>query len=71
MTVIVQDDHLTAGAWAACGYINASKFEIFSISKRHAIHCSKYFKGKFNEMFAFITNVKLVVIRFYDRFSVG
>ena len=37
MTVIVQDDHLTAGAWAACGYINASKFEIFSISKKHTI----------------------------------
>ena len=22
MTVIVQDDHLTAGAWAACGFIS-------------------------------------------------
>ena len=42
VTVIVQDDHLTAGTWAACGYINAFKFEIFSISKKHTIHCSKY-----------------------------
>ena len=25
MTVIVQDDHLTAGAWAACGYSNVFK----------------------------------------------
>ena len=37
MTVIVQDDHLSAGAWAACGYINAFKFEILSISKKHTI----------------------------------
>ena len=25
MTVIVQDDYLTAGAWAACGYSNVFK----------------------------------------------
>ena len=26
MTVISQDDHLTVGAWAACGYICSFQF---------------------------------------------
>ena len=31
MTVIAQDDHLTAGAWAACGRIDNRKLPNFNL----------------------------------------
>ena len=49
MTVIAQDDHLTAGAWAACDTISQSRayfpIETCKDSRPSAIACEPFKRG--------------------------
>ena len=57
MTVIAQDDHLTAGAWAACGVT-------FSLMLKVNI---AYMRGKMSSRFADVTGITASTYKLMDH----